>query len=238
MRQNATVTLILVVRNEESGVETVVPHIPMSAFDDCYAIDGHSSDSTVSKLEDFGVRVFLQDRPGLGAAMMCGRQRARTDAIVFFHPDGNENPVDLPKMARLLRQGREFVVASRMIAGARNEEDGHLWRPRKMANLGLAWLANLAFAHKGNRTTDVTNGFRGIACSAWDRMKLTSTDLTMDYQMVIHALKLQIPITEFATREGLRVGGQTNFASIPTGVAEMKLLLRELRIGRRCVDPN
>jgi hypothetical protein len=159
----------------------------------------------------------------------------RTAAFIFYHPDGNENPADLPRMAALLRAGHAFVVASRMIRGARNEEDAQWLKWRKYANLGFVYLANLFFAHGGNRTTDVTNGFRGISCAAFDRMRLTSRDLTMDYQMVIRALKLGIPITEFPTCEAPRIDGATNFASLPTGVAELKLLAREVRMGRRRV---
>jgi hypothetical protein len=136
-------------------------------------------------------------------------------------------------MCDMLRQGAEFVVASRMIAGARNEEDEQIFKWRKYGNLGFVGLANLLFAYGGNRTSDVTNGFRGITCTAFDRMRLTSRDLTMDYQMVIRALKLGIRITEFPTREGNRIDGATHFSSIPTGLAELKLLWRELWMGRR-----
>jgi hypothetical protein len=52
---------------------------------------------------------------------------------------------------------------------------------------------------------------------------------------VIRALKLGIPITEFATHEGTRVAGATNFASFATGKAELALVWREWRMGRRKV---
>jgi hypothetical protein len=141
-------------------------------------------------------------------------------------------------MADLLRGGSEFVVASRMIPGAVNEDDVKFLKWRKWANQAFAILANILFAHGGNRTTDVTNGFRGITCEAWDRLQLTSKDLTMDYQMVIRALKAGVPITEFPTKEGHRVAGATNFASLPTGIAELKMVWRELRMGRRRVGPT
>jgi uncharacterized membrane protein len=165
--------------------------------------------------------------------MIEARRRVTTDSFIFFHPDGNEDPADLARMAALLREGKEFVVASRMIAGATNEDDHKTIKLRKWANNGFALLANMLFAYGGNRTSDVTNGFRGISVAAWDRMNLTSHDLTMDYQMVIRALKLGIPLTEFPTHEGVRVCGETNFASMPTGVAELKLVWRELKMGRR-----
>jgi hypothetical protein len=48
-------------------------------------------------------------------------------------------------------------------------------------------------------------------------------------------LKLGIPITEFPTIEGHRIAGATHFASIPTGIAELKLVWREWKMGRRSV---
>src|SRR5439155_611284 len=143
-----------------------------------------------------GIPVYRQRQKGLGAAMLEARDRVRTDSFIFFHPDGNEDPQDLPRLADLLRAGHQFVVASRMLPGAWNEEDDQVLKFRKYANNGLAFLANLFFSRKPNRTTDVTNGLRGVTCAAFDRMKLSSRDLTMDYQMVIRALKLNIPITE------------------------------------------
>jgi glycosyltransferase involved in cell wall biosynthesis len=227
-----TISLIIICRNEEAGVRAVVPRIDRSLFDDIFAVDGNSKDNTIAALKEFGIRAYTQKRRGLGAAMMDGREHCQTDAFIYFHADGNENPDDLPRMVQLLRgnqgaPGARFVVASRHIKGATNEDDGKFLKFRKWANLGFAMAANICFAKRGNKTTDVTNGFRGISCEAYDAMCLTSEDLTMDYQMVIRALKRGIPITEFPTHEGQRVAGATNFASIPTGIAELKLLMRE-----------
>ena len=230
-----TVSLVLVVYNEEGGLKELLPQMPLGLFDEVLAVDGNSTDSTRYILEKAGIKTYIQTQTGLGAAMFEGRNLVTSDAFIFFHPDGNEDPKDFLKMRDLLKDGREFVVASRMIPGARNEEDDCLFKWRKWANMGFAFFANIFFAHNGNKTTDITNGFRGISCSTFDRMKLTSTDLTLDFQMVIHALKLGIPITEFPTNEMPRIAGGTKFPSISTGIAELKLLYRELLLGRRDV---
>jgi len=47
--------------------------------------------------------------------------------------------------------------------------------------------------------------------------------------MVIRALKARLRITEFPYKE--KISGATNFASIPTGIAEVRMLLREFRLG-------
>ena len=228
MHADRSIALALIVRNEAAGVRAVLPRVRLDVFDQVLAIDGTSSDDTVGALQSFGIATHVQPQPGLGAAMLEARARVNTDAFVFFHPDGNEDPEDLPRMVNLLRAGADFVVASRMLPGASNEEDGQRLRWRKWANQGFARLANTLFTQGGNRSTDVTNGFRGITRAAWDRMRLSSTDCTMDYQMIIRALKLGIPLTEFPTREGARIAGATHFRSLPTGLAELKLLWREL----------
>ena len=230
-----TAALIIIVKNEEKALKEILPKIALTRFDEVLAVDGNSTDATRDILSKVGIKTYIQSRPGLGIAMLEGRQYVHTDAMVFFHPDGNEDPEDLPKMIQLLHSGKEFVVASRMISEAWNEEDGQVFKWRKWANQVFAITANLFFARGGNRTTDITNGFRGITCEAFDRMNLSSTDLTMDFQMVIHALKLGIPITEFPTREGARIGGGTSFPSISTGLAGLRLLLREIRMGRKNV---
>ncbi len=231
MSARRTVALVLVVRNEEKGLETILDRIDFSKFNEVLAIDGHSTDSSRSILLKAGVRTYLQRYPGLGAAMLEAREYVKSDALIFFHPDGNECPEDLPKAVELLQMGNEFVVASRMIKGSWNEENNRIFKWRKWTNQTFAILANLFFAKKGNRTTDVTNGFRGVSCLTFDKMKLTSKDLTMDFQMVIHALKLMIPITEFPTKEGLRIDGKTNFPSFYTGIAELRLLFHEIKKG-------
>jgi glycosyltransferase involved in cell wall biosynthesis len=226
MDKKRTVTLVIIARNESQGIKEIVPKIDTSYLDACLAIDGNSSDDTVSLLEGYGYKTYTQKNKGLGAAMIEAREKIETDAFIFYHPDGNEDPIDIPKVVEYL-QNEDFVVASRMIAGAHNEEDPHFLKFRKWANQGFALIANILFGKNGNKTSDVTNGFRGITCEAWDKMQLETFDLTMDYLMVIRALKKDIKIFEFPTYEHERIGGESNFASIPTGLMELKMLWNE-----------
>lgn len=230
------VSLAILTRNEFAGLSAVWERIPVEAVDEVFAIDAGSTDGTVELFGSKGIRVFHQRRRGLGAAMLEARDRMSGDALIFFHPDGNEEPSDIARIATLLRSGAEFVIASRMMPGARNEEDDALIRPRKWANLGLAIMARVLFDRHGILFSDITNGLRGITTSSFDRMKLDALGLTMDFLMVIRALKLGLPIVEFPTREGRRIGGSTNFPALSTGIAELRLVWQELRRGAGVFD--
>jgi glycosyltransferase involved in cell wall biosynthesis len=225
------VSLAFITRNEIAGLRAIFDQVPRDQVFEAFAVDGHSTDGTVEFFRERGIPVHPQVEKGLGAAMLEARSHARGDAIIFFHPDGNEDPGAIPTFVERLRAGSHFIVASRMIPGAWNEEDGKVLRWRKWANRGLAAMANALFARRGARTTDITNGLRAITCDAFDRMCLDARNLTMDFQMVIRALKLGMEIDEFPTREGERIGGSTNFPSVQTGLMELGLIRDELLAG-------
>jgi glycosyltransferase involved in cell wall biosynthesis len=232
------VSLVFVTKNEEVGVAEILPQMDLSLFAEVYAIDGHSQDATCEILERHGVKVFQQSRPGLGAATLEARQHCKTDAMIFFHPDGNEDFRDIPKFLEYLDLGYELVIASRMIKGAFNEDDSKFFKIRKWANQGFALISNTLFGSRKCHVSDVVQGFRAISCAAFDRLNLDQTNCTIDYQMVIRSLKARLRIAEFPTHEGHRIAGATNFASIPTGIAEVKMLLREIRLGKSCLGQS
>ena len=226
------ISLVFITKNEEVGLGAILPAMDFSLFDEVYAIDAHSKDGTSEQFAKQEISVYQQSNPGLGAATLQAREHCTTDAMIFFHPDGNEDYRDLPKFIEQLRLGHELVIASRMIKGGYNEDDSQVFKWRKWANLGFALISNTLFGSRHCRVTDVVQGFRAITCDAFDRMQLDQTNCTIDYQMVIRALKLRLRIAEFPPIEGERIAGATNFASIPTGIAEVKMLWREIWLGR------
>jgi glycosyltransferase involved in cell wall biosynthesis len=227
------VALCLLTYNERPCLQQIFPLIPApspeSGFDQLFAIDGGSNDGTVEYYRAHGVPVIGQSRRGRGDAFLLAFQRVEADAYIFFSPDGNEDIQDLPKFRPLLQDGADLVIASRMMRGAVNEEDIHLLKPRKWANNALNLLANGLFRKVGPFVTDSINGYRAINRRAAQELKLDALDYTIEYQMTIRALKKQMAIVEFPTREGQRVAGVSGASSFPTGIRFLDRLWRELR---------
>jgi glycosyltransferase involved in cell wall biosynthesis len=231
------IALALLTYNEIDGVRALFDRIPFDHADEAFAVDGGSTDGTRELFRDRGLRVLDQTSGGRGEAFRLAFASTDADAIVFFSPDGNENPDDIPRFREHIEGGAAMVIASRMMEGAANEEDAQRLRLRKWANNAFNWLANL-FWNRSAYVTDSINGFRAIRRSAWDRIGLDGTGYTIEYQSTIRCMKLGLPITEFPTIESERIGGESYAKSLPTGLRFLRLLLREILVGRRFATPS
>ena len=223
------ITLVLLSYNEIAGTQALYPRIPFAAVDECFVVDGGSSDGTREFLAANNIRIVDQRSKGRGEAFRIAFSVARNDQLVFFSLDGNEDPDDIENFAGYFAQGYDMVIASRMMRGAKNEEDDQLLPIRKWANNIFNLLVNALWNRGPNKyITDSINGFRGITRQAWEKMAPDGSGYTIEYQTTIRALKLRLKIAEFPTLEHERIGGESYAKSIPTGIKFLKLLIHEL----------
>ena len=222
------ISLCLLVWNEVEGCKIDIPALPRHAFDEIFAVDGGSTDGTVAYLESQGIPVYRQPRKGLNAAYVYAHEVATGDAVVVFFPKGTLSPVCLERFRPLFEQGHELIVASRQIAGSVNEEDRHLWRPRKWAVWWLSLLAMLVWRREGYWVRDVLHGVKGFTRSAFTRMHILDHGVSIDIEMVVRAYKLHIPRCEFPVIETKRVQGESHFKIWPTGKKLLAYLWFEL----------
>lgn len=222
------ISLVLLTLNEIDGVRVMIPKLPRDAVEEILAVDGGSTDGTREYFEEQSIRVVSQTSRGRGEAFRIAMQEAVGDALIFYSPDGNEDPADILRFRPLLEQGNDIVIASRMMKGAHNEEDDHLFRPRKWANNIFNTAANICFRRKGPWVSDSINGFRAITKDAFTLLKPDGAGFTIEYQMTIRAFKHRLKMVEFPTHEGARVGGETKASSLPTGWRFIKLLVWEM----------
>ena len=225
-------TLVILTFNEIEALPKIFDRIPLSAADEAIAVDGGSTDGTIDWLRGRGLRVLVQERRGRGVAFRMAAEAARGEFIVFFSPDGNEDPADVPRLFAELEKGCDMVIASRMMAGAFNEEDIHWFRLRKWVNQAFTLIANVLWNRVNPYVTDTINGFRGLTKRAFSEMAPEAEGFVIEYQMSIRAMKRGLKIVELPTREGQRLGGASTAKSIPTGILFLKQLWREIALGR------
>ena len=223
-------TLVILTLNEIEGVKALYPRLPLDEADEVLAIDGGSQDGTIEFFKEKNIPVFVQEVRGRGEAFRLATEVSRGNLLIFFSPDGNEDPRDIPKLFNLLEEGFDLAVGSRFLPGSRNDEAEKLLPLRAWANQAFTWLANLAFRGK---MTDTINGYRAIKKDKFKLLHLDASGFAIEYQMSIRVMKLGFRLAEIPTIEGDRIGGQSTAYSIPTGLKILKIFLRELIIGRR-----
>lgn len=221
------ISLCLFVWNEVEGCKIDVPQIDRQQFFEVFAVDGGSTDGTVEYLESQDIPVSRQPRPTLNAAYHHAFDVAGGDAIVFFHPKGVVPVKDTIKFRQYLENGCDLVIASRNMKGARNEEDGQVFRPRKWFVDGLGLLASVLWRRQGRHVRDVLHGFRAIKRDAFARMKMNPIGVTADLEQVVQCYKRRMSAAEFPTQEVSRPFGATHFKAWPTGSAMLKYIVKE-----------
>lgn len=223
------IALVIFTKNELKNLNIIFSKIPLDEVNEVFAIDGNSTDGTRDFFKKKGIKIFDQKYRGIGGAYESAFRNVKSDGLVFFHPDGNMDPKDIKIFVKFLRQGDGFIIGTRMVKGAFNEEDIHFFKPRKWFNIGLALVTNIIFGRNGNKSTDVVQGYRAFNRKVHIKLGILRPDpIGPEFEQVIKALKKGIKITEFPTREGLRIHGDTTMPSLKTGWGNIKVFFREL----------
>ncbi len=228
-------SLVILTLNEVEGLRAVFDKIPRDSVDEILGIDGGSTDGTVEFLQGRGVRVVRQQGKGRGSAMILGGQLASGDAAIFFSPDGNEDPRDIPKIVGRLNEGYDLVIASRFMPGAQSDDSDDPLRIRRLGDNVFTVLVNRLW--KGPKVTDSINGYRGVRRSVMERLNLDATYYEIEMQMTIRCKKLGYRITEIPTIEFPRAEGtKTKSKTWKMGLFFARAIIRELFMGRRFLD--
>jgi glycosyltransferase involved in cell wall biosynthesis len=222
-------TLVILTRNEIDGVKGLFDKIPFNVFDEVFVMDCDSKDGTVKFFEDRGIKVINQRTPGRGNAFIESFEKANGKYIIFFSPDGNENPEDIPKLIDGLKDGYDIVIASRYMRGAKSDVSDDPLLIRKFGNLFFTFLVNLTWSAK---VTDAINGFRGVSKSSVEKLKLDAPSHEIEFQMTIRSAKLKYKIKEIPTIEKQRIGGERKAKTFKMGFRFMEFFLKELIKGR------
>src|SRR3989338_8395025 len=115
-------TLVILTRNEIEGVRTLFNKIPFDKFDECFVMDGGSTDGTVEFFKEKGIEVKSQSQRGRGQAFRQAFLAASGDILIFFSPDGNENPDDAPKLKEIIEQDYDMAIASRFSPQSKSDD--------------------------------------------------------------------------------------------------------------------
>jgi len=224
-------SLIILTRNEINGLKALIKKIPFQHVDEFFAVDYKSTDGTVDYFIKNKIPVIRQKTPGRGEAFRLAVKHAKGKNLIFFSPDGNENPNDIIVLKQMIQDSNnDLVIASRFMEKSRNEEDDKIFKFRKWTNQAFTLIVRLIW---GGKVTDTINGYRAINKALFNKLKLNASGFAIEFQMTIRALKLHAKIAEIPTIEMNRIGGKSTAGAIPTGIKFIGLLLNEIKVGKK-----
>tara|TARA_B100001173_G_C15983441_1_gene545640 strand:- start:458 stop:1153 length:696 start_codon:yes stop_codon:yes gene_type:complete len=207
--------------DEIDGVSEIMPQVSKEWVDKIIFVDGGSTDGTIEKAKELGFDVIHQKNKGEGNACRVGTDATESDFVMFFSPDGNDVPGDIPKLIQKTKEGHDVVHISRF--GKNSISDDANWLDRFGNNM-FTFLVNTFF---GGNYTDALNGFRIIKRSLWDELKTDAQWLNIEQQTCIRLAKLKIPIYEIEGREPDRIGGERKMRPLTTGAQLSYQIIKE-----------
>ena len=206
-----SVVVLVLTLDEIEAIQVIMPQIQKSWADKIIFVDGGSTDGTVEKAKELGFDVIHQKNKGEGNACRVGTDATDSDFVMFFSPDGNDVPTDIPKLIEKTKDGHDIVHISRF--GKNSISDDANWLDRFGNNM-FTFLVNSFF---GGKYTDALNGFRIINRKIWNDLKTDAQYLNIEQQTCIRLAKLKIPIFEIEGREPKRIGGERKMKPITVG---------------------
>ncbi|MBV1915881.1 MAG: glycosyltransferase family 2 protein [Pseudomonadales bacterium] len=147
-------SIILPAKNEEYGLEIVLPEL-IEKFDDIeiIVVDDGSTDTTVEVCKKYGVTVISHPYSiGNGAAVKTGARHASGETLVFMDADSQHKPSDINALLLKMDEGFDMVV------GARSNSSQASYG-RLVANKLYNRMASVVVGHK---IEDLTSGFRAV----------------------------------------------------------------------------
>jgi len=216
----STIVFVLTL-DEIEGVSVIMPQVKKEWAEQIIFVDGGSTDGTVEKAKELGFDVIHQKNKGEGNACRIGTDATQSDYIMFFSPDGNDLPEDIPKLIEKTKQGHDVVHISRF--GKNSISNDANWF-EYFGNKMFTFLVNSFF---GGNYTDALNGFRIIKRAFWDELKTDAQYLNIEQQTCIRLAKRKIPIYEIESREPDRIGGQRKMRPLTVGAQLSYQIIKE-----------
>lgn len=217
------ISVIIPTRNEAGCIGRVLKEIPNKIVDEIIIIDGHSTDSTKQEAQAYlrkGKDKFIfQKKKGFGNALQQALSAARGDILIILNGDGSQDPKDIPKLVKKIKEGNEYVMASRYAKGARSDDDTII---RFIGNRSLTFFTNML--HR-THVSDSLFFYTAITRNGFKKLHLTSPNFEYCIEMLIKAKKAGLKFAEVPVIERSRFAGKSKVSALPTGWKILKVIL-------------
>lgn len=199
MINNKIITVVLPAYNAEKTLEATYSEIPLDVVDHVILVDDMSSDNTVTKAKELGIRYIIEheNNKGYGGNQKSCYLKAlelQSDIIVMLHPDYQYTPKLIPSMCHLIANNVYQVVLGSRILG-KGALKGGMPLYKYIANRLLTLTQNMLLHQK---LSEYHSGYRAFAREVLEKVGFenNSDDFVFDNQMIAQILHAGYEIAE------------------------------------------
>jgi len=200
MLNGKRITVVLPAYNAAMTLEQTYREIPPDIVDHVLMVDDHSSDDTVERAKDLGIKTIRHERNfGYGRNQKtCYREALKdgADIVVMVHPDYQYTPRLITAMASMIAYDvYDAVLGSRIIGG--NALQGGMPVYKYIANRFLTAFENLLL---GSKLSEFHTGYRAFSKEVLETIPLgeNSDDFVFDNEMLVQILYFGFRIGEIS----------------------------------------
>ena len=197
-KRNVRIAVLVPCYNEGATIAAVVRDFRESLPDSVvYVFDNNSSDDTIELARTAGAVVREERNQGKGHVVR--RMFADIEADVYVLVDGDDTyeAKAAPELvSKLLHEGLDMVTARRVHDSSAAYRPGHMF--------GNRVLTGLVGAIFGSRVSDVLSGYRVFSRRFVKSFPVLSRGFEIETEFTVHALELDMPQAECATRYSQR----------------------------------
>ncbi|MBA2350960.1 MAG: glycosyltransferase [Burkholderiales bacterium] len=214
------VALLIPCYNEELAIGQVVTDFRKALpHGEIFVYDNNSDDHTVDVARAAGAKV--RHEPQRGKGHVVRRMFADIEADVYVLVDGDATycAESAPAMIeRLQRENLDMVVGCRVHDAVEAYRRGH-----RFGNAMLTGFVSYLF---GKRFTDILSGYRVFSRRFVKSFPALSKGFEIETELTVHALELNMPVTEMETPYGARPAGSTSkLSTYRDGFRILRLIL-------------
>jgi glycosyltransferase involved in cell wall biosynthesis len=210
--------------NEAATIETVVRSFQKSLPEALiYVYDNNSTDGTAEIAARAGAIVRSERRQGKGHVVRRMFASVEADVYILVDGDATYDAAAAPRLVEELISGPYDEVN-----GARIATDPGAYRPgHAVGNRMLSGLVSLIF---GAESTDMLSGYKALSRRFVKTFPSISSGFEIETELLVHALDLEMPMSEIATAYRERpVGSVSKLSTVKDGFRILWVILHLMR---------
>jgi len=219
----AQISVVIPCLNEEDCISECIKEVKsgLSGHDlDILVVDNGSTDKSAELATKAGARVIVERRRGYGSAILRGLQEAKGDFVVMGDADMTYDFADANGLIEALESGSDFAIGNRL---ADQCEPGAMpWLHQHIGTPILTRVLNLFY---GTNVQDINCGLRALRKTKIGDLRLRSPGMEFASEMVIHARKAGLKISERPIKYRKRGGGEAKLRTVRDGWRHLRFIL-------------